>query len=110
MLAYVAGLGREDNGRLAVQREQHVRVAVDDHEPRQVGHRPLEARVLAAGDDGGVEVVSRERLPDVPEPPLDLGAHRSHDASSPLISAVTASFSGAPTPWSRPNRAMPPFR
>ena len=33
-----------------------------------------------------------------------------HDFSTPLISAVMASFSGVATPCSRPKRAMPPFR
>src|SRR5439155_19397907 len=72
---------------------------------------PLEATVLVPGDDHGVQAVARERLAHVRVAALDLGrAHCAHDASKPLIRAVTASFKGVGAPCSRPKRAMPPFR
>jgi hypothetical protein len=110
VLAHVPCLAREDDRGLALERQDDVGVAVHDHEAGEVRHRPLEARVLAAGDDGGVEPVPLERLANVPVAALDVRAHCCHDASSPLISAVTPSFSGVGTPCSRPKRAMPPFR
>ena len=51
VLADVAGLGGEDDERLAVRRHDDVRVPVDDLEAGQVRDRPLEARVLAPRDD-----------------------------------------------------------
>ena len=50
VLADVAGLAREHDRRLALEREQDVRVAVDDHEAGHVRDGALEARVLVARD------------------------------------------------------------
>ena len=72
MLADVARLAREDDRRLALEREHHVGVAVDDREAGEVGDGALEARVLAARDERGVEPVARERLAHVREAPLDV--------------------------------------
>ena len=57
VLADVARLGREDDERVAVGRQDHVGVAVHDLEPGHVGDGALEAAVLAAGDDQRVEAV-----------------------------------------------------
>src|SRR6266511_1112782 len=106
VLANVARLGREDDRRLSLARQQDVRVAVHDREAAHVRHGPLEARVLGAADDDGVEAVARHRLPDVRMSPGQL----VHEASSPLTSAQTAWFAGVGTPWSPPKRTMPPLR
>src|SRR5205807_4336666 len=50
VLADVAGLAREDDRRLALSRQQHVRIAVHDLEPREVSDGALEAGVLAPAD------------------------------------------------------------
>ena len=112
VLAHVAGLDREDDRWVALERQEHVRVAVDDDEAGHVPNGALEAAVLAPGDDHGVEAVAREGLAHVRVAALDVrwGHVCAHDASSPLIRAVTASFKGVGTPSSRPKRAMPPFR
>ena len=79
VLADVARLGREHDRRLAVERHDDVRVAVDDLEAGQIRDRALEARVLGAADERGIEAVALERgaHPRVPcgqlcvhEPPL----------------------------------------
>ena len=57
VLSDVACLGREDDLRLPLRRDDDVRVSVHDLEAREVSDRPLEAAVLAAGDDQRVEVV-----------------------------------------------------
>ena len=107
VLADVARLGREDDRRLALEREQNVGVAVDDLEAGEVRDRALEAGVLAAGDEHGVEPVA----PPAPRARGRTGGRAlAHDLSTPLISAATASFSGVGTPCSRPKRTMPPFR
>ena len=64
VLADVARLAREDDRRLALERQQHVGVAVHDHEARHVRDRALEAGVLVARDDHRVEAVARHRLAD----------------------------------------------
>ncbi len=116
VLADVGRLAREDDRRLALERQQHVRVAVHDHEARHVGDRALEAGVLVAGDDHGVEPVPRHGLADQAVPPLDLlggnaaRRHCAHDASTPFTSAQIASCPGVGTPCFRPKPAMPPFR
>ena len=61
VLADVARLGGEDDERVAVGGQHDVGVAVDDLEPRHVRHGALEAAVLAAGDDEGVEPVLSHR-------------------------------------------------
>ena len=109
MLAHVPGLGREDDERLAVGRDDDVGVAMDDLEPRQVRDGALEPGVLAARDDERVELVRRHRRADVGVAAIQLYSE-VHEASTPLISAVTASLSGVGTPCSRPKREMPPFR
>ena len=82
-----------------------------DLEAGHVRHGPLEARVLGAGDDDGVEVVGGHGVADEPVAPVDLRArHRRHDASKPFTSAQIAAFSGVGTPCCSPNRTMPPFR
>ena len=65
VLADVAGLGGEDDERIAVGRHDDVRVAVHDLEAGQVRDRPLEARVLAPRDDQPVEGVLGHRRADV---------------------------------------------
>jgi hypothetical protein len=111
VLADVARLRREHQRGLTLERQQHVGVAVDDLEPREVRDGALEARVLAPRHERRVEAVARERLPHVPVPPLDVRrAHCRHAASVPLMSATIASLSGVGTPCSRPKRAMPPLR
>ena len=107
VLADVARLRRKDDRRVALDRQEHVRVAVDDVEAGQVPHRPLEARVLAARRDHRLHALALGRLPDQPVPPLGLP---HHDRSTPFTSARIASFSGVGTPCSRPNLTIPPFR
>ncbi len=109
VLADVAGLAREHQRRFALEREEDVGVAVHDLESRQVRHRPLEAGVLGAGDDQGVQLVTGHRLPHARVAALDLAAAH-HERSSPFTSAQTARLSGVATPCSSPARTMPPFR
>jgi len=73
VLADVAGLRREDDERLAVGRHDDVGIAVHDLEAGQVRDRPLEAGVLAARDDEGVEPVLRHRRPYVRIASRELG-------------------------------------
>src|SRR5262249_23044407 len=84
-----------------------IRVAVDDLEAGEIRHRSLEARVLGAADERGVEAVPLERgaHPRVPGSQLCVQL-----ASVPLMSAQIASLSGVATPCSRPKRPMPPLR
>ena len=119
VLADIARLAREDDRRLGVDREQHVRVSMDDHETAQVRHRALEARVLVAAHEHGVEAVACGRLANEPIPALDLVlrkirirrfAYCCHDCSTPFTSAQIVSFNGVGTPCSRPKRTIPPFR
>ena len=111
VLPDVTGLGREDDRRVAFDRQDDVGVAVDDLEAREVGHLPLETRVLGAADERGVEAVAAERLTDPRVAAVDVHlTHAAHERSSPLISAVTAMFSGVGTPCSRPKRTSPPLR
>ena len=70
VLADVAGLGREDDLRLAARRHDDVRVAVHDLEAGEVRDGALEARVLAPGDDQRVEARLGHRGPDVGVPAL----------------------------------------
>ena len=72
VLADVAGLGGEDDERLAVGGDDDVGVAVDDLEAGEVGHRPFEPGVLAAGDDEGVEPVLAHGSPNVGVASLEL--------------------------------------
>ena len=76
VLADVGGLARKDDRRIALARQQHVRVAVHDHEARHVGDRAFEAGVLVAGDDHGVEAVARHRLTDQAVAAVDLVLRR----------------------------------
>jgi hypothetical protein len=109
VLADVARLCREHDRGLPVPGQQHVGVAMDDPEARQVRHRALEPRVLGAAHDDGVEGVRVHRLADNGVATLDLRtAH--HDRSNPLTSAQIARFCGVGTPCSSPNRTIPPFR
>ena len=119
VLADVARLGREDDRRLAVDRQQDIGVAVHDHEAAEIRHGTLEAGVLVAAHDHGVEAVPRGGLADEPVPALDLVLRETgvcrlvyccHDSSTPFTSAQIASFSGVGTPCSRPKRTIPPFR
>ena len=57
VLAHVAGLGGKHDLRLPVGRHDDVRVPMHDLEAGEVRDRPLEAAVLAPGDDQRVEVV-----------------------------------------------------
>src|SRR5581483_4108839 len=97
VVADPARLLREDDRRLALERQDDVGVAVQDPEAGEVADGSLEARVLRAGDDDGVEAVLRRLLADVRVPPLDLRLAR-HALSFPLISSVSARLSGASTP------------
>src|SRR5581483_8737649 len=106
VLADVARLAREHDRRLALERDEDVRVAVDDGEAADVRDRSLEARVLGAADDGRVQPVARQCRPDVRMPP----AHFVHDASTPFTSAQIAWLRGVGTPCSRPKRTIPPLR
>ena len=110
VLADVPRLGGEDDERVAVRGQDDVGVAVDDLETGHVRDRSLEARVLAAGDDQGIELVLGHRGPDDCVPPGQLCWSWCHEASTPLIRVVMTSFRGVGTPCSRPKRAMPPFR
>ena len=106
VLADVARLAREDDLRLPSRRHDHIGVAVDDLEAGEVRDRPLEARVLAPGDDQRVEIVLRHRGADILVPASQFCVHA---ASIPLMRATTASLSGVGTPCSRPKRTMPPL-
>ena len=107
MLADVARLGREDDRRLALPRHEDVRVAMDDLEAREIGDGALEAGVLGAAHQRGVEPVALERLAH----PRVAGAQLCvHEASTPFTSAWIAALSGVGTPCSAPKRTMPPFR
>ena len=119
VLADVARLAREDDRRLAVDRKEHVGVAVHDHEAAEVRDRAFEARVLVAADDHRVEPVTRRRLAHEPVTAFDLVLGQSgvrrflqccHDCSTPFTSAQIAWFSGVGTPCSRPKRTIPPLR
>src|SRR5581483_8306236 len=113
VLAHPAQLAREDDRRLALERHHDVRVAVEQAEAGEVAHGALEARVLGACDDDGVEPVARGGPADVAVAAIDLLPARPHaDAlpSSPLTSAVSARFSGASTPLRSPKATMAPFR
>src|SRR5581483_1134017 len=79
-----------------------------DPEAREVPHRTLEARVLRAGDDDGVEPVLLSLRADVGVAALDLLPARQ--ATLPLISCVSARLSGASTPWRSPKTTIAPFR
>src|SRR5919198_74778 len=57
----VAGLAREDDCRLGLERQQHIGVAVDDLEAGEIRDRALEPGVLAAADERRVEPVALER-------------------------------------------------
>ena len=57
VVADPAGLLREDDRRVALDRHDDVGVAVQDPEAGEVANRALEARVLGAGDDDRVDVV-----------------------------------------------------
>ena len=72
MLADVARLAREDDQRVAVRGDDDIRVAVDDLEPGEVRHRPLEAGVLGARHDERVELSRSHRCPDVGETAFEL--------------------------------------
>ena len=74
--------GGKDDRQVALERQQDIGVAMDDQEAREVGDRALEARVLAAADERGVEAVALERRPDILVAPLDLALRHSHDRSS----------------------------
>ena len=65
VLADVPRLGRKHDERIAVGGDHDVRVPVDDLEARHVGDGALEAAVLVAGDDQGVESLLAHRGPDV---------------------------------------------
>ena len=122
VLAHVAGLRREHDRRVAVDGQQDVRVAVDDHEAAEIGDGPLEARVLVAAHEDGVEAVALGGLADEPVPALDLlgrqavvgrlagSSYCCQDCSTPFTRAQIAAFSGVGTPCSRPNLTIPPFR
>ena len=73
VLADVARLRWEDDRRVAVLREQHVGVAVHDHEARHVRHGSLETGVFVAGHDHSVEIALDESAPDARIATLDLG-------------------------------------
>jgi hypothetical protein len=72
VLADVAGLDREHDRGVALERQQHVRVPVDDEEAGQVPDGALEAAVLAAETITASRPVARERLADVRVSALDL--------------------------------------
>ena len=101
VLADVTRLGREDDRRLTVDRQQHVRVPVHDHETAQIRDRALEARVLVAADDHRIESVSLRGFAHEPVPPFDLvlrqvrigrHSHCCHESSTPFTSAQIASI------------------
>ena len=73
VLADVPCLRRKDDERVAVGRQDDVRVPVHDLEPRHVRHGALEPAVLAAGDDQGVEPVLSHCCTDVGVASLELG-------------------------------------
>ena len=58
VLADVARLGRKDDHRLPVDRQQHVGVAVHDHEAAEIGDCAFEPRVLVAAHEHGIEPVA----------------------------------------------------
>ena len=109
VLADVAGLCREDDRRVSFTRQDHVGVAMDDHEAGHVRDGALEPGVLGAADDDGVELLLGHRLADGAVASFDLGrAH--HDCSKPFTSDQIARFNGVGIPCSSPNRTIPPFR
>src|SRR5207247_5124390 len=112
VLADVARLGGEHDRRLALPRQQHVGVSMDDDETGHVCHGALEARVLRAGDEDRVDAVLVHSRADEPVTALDFRrtSQSFHDSSTPRTSAQTALLSGVATPRHFPNRTMPPFR
>ena len=106
VLADVARLAREDDRRVAVDRDEDVGVAVHDRETAHVRHGTLEAGVLRAADERRVEPVALERRADVRMP----APHFVHESSTPFTSAQIAWLSGVGTSCSRPTRTIPPLR
>ena len=96
VLADPARLLREHYRRLTLERQDDVRVAVQEPEAGEVAHGPLETRVLRARDHDGVEAVLLRLRADVRVPALDLGLRRH--SVLPLTSCVSARLSGAATP------------
>ena len=80
---------------------------MDDLEAGEIGDGALEARVLGAADERGVEPVPLERLA---HPRVPGGQFCVHEASTPFTSAWIAALSGVGTPCSAPKRTMPPLR
>ena len=72
VLADVPRLRREDDERVPVGGQDDVGVPVHDLEPRHVRDGALEAAVLVAGDDQGVEPVLSHRCTDVCVASLEL--------------------------------------
>src|SRR5262249_59624974 len=107
VLADVARLGREHDRRLAVARHDHVRVAMDDLEAREVRDRSLEARVLGAAHERSVEPVALEGPAN---PRVTCGQFCVHEASTPFTSDWIAALRGVGTSYSSPKRTMPPLR
>ena len=79
---------------------------MDDGEAAQVRDGALEALVLRATDERGVEAVALERAADV-----RVASHYVvHESSIPLTSAQMVSFSGVGTPCACPAPTIPPLR
>ena len=108
VLPHVARLAGEDDRRLAVGGHARRRRSGARSGSRSGTSRPPRSRCTRC---------RRRRARPARARPSPGGRCRSgasqfcvHDASTPLISAATASLSGVGTPWSRPKRAMPPLR
>ena len=80
---------------------------MDDLEAGEIGDGTLEARVLGAADERGVEAVPLKRVTHARMSSRQLCIH---EASTPFTSAWMAALSGVGTPCSSPKRTMPPLR
>ncbi len=70
LVANPARFSRKHQRRLAVQRKQHVHVAMDDLKTRQVEHRALETCVLVSADQQCIQAFLLHLRPDVLVPAL----------------------------------------
>ena len=111
VVADPARLAWEDDRRVPVDRQDDVRVAMKDPKAREVADGTLEAGVLGARDDHGVEAVGGGSLANVGVAALDVGRGRhGRGHSRPFTSAVSERFRGASTPWRSPYATIAPFR
>ena len=72
VLTDVPRLGREDDERVTIGRENHIGISMHDLESRHVADGTLEPAVFVAGDDERVEPVLPHRYTHVRVAPLEL--------------------------------------